>query len=248
MSEGRATGIECDVHVSLDGALVVIHDKTLDRTTNGHGRVRAHSLRSLRQLDAAHWWVEGEVDNHHAAPSAYVHRGKAPADMDYGVPTMPEVVEAFPAVPMTVEVKTWRAAWPLVDLLAAEGSENVTITSFFDPILWLVRWRMRQHGPWRAPLAPGLGYTVWFWMRTRLPTFLGGRPRRSRYARLQIPLRKAGIRFATKRLVSRARAAGMGVDVWTIDDAPTMTSLINDVEVDGIMTDRPSLLAQVVEG
>jgi glycerophosphoryl diester phosphodiesterase len=47
-----ADWIELDVHLSSDGALIVIHDETLDRTTNGHGLVRDHTLAQLRSLDA----------------------------------------------------------------------------------------------------------------------------------------------------------------------------------------------------
>lgn len=47
-----ADWIELDVHLSKDGALIVIHDETLDRTTNGHGLVRDHTLTQLRSLDA----------------------------------------------------------------------------------------------------------------------------------------------------------------------------------------------------
>jgi glycerophosphoryl diester phosphodiesterase len=49
-----ADWIELDVHLSADGELVVIHDETLERTTNGHGLVREHTLAELRQLDAGH--------------------------------------------------------------------------------------------------------------------------------------------------------------------------------------------------
>jgi glycerophosphoryl diester phosphodiesterase len=47
-----ADWLELDVHLSRDEALIVIHDETLDRTTNGHGLVREHSLAELRTLDA----------------------------------------------------------------------------------------------------------------------------------------------------------------------------------------------------
>src|SRR5438105_2353760 len=47
-----ADWIELDVHLSRDGELIVIHDETLDRTTNGHGLVRDHTLAELKQLDA----------------------------------------------------------------------------------------------------------------------------------------------------------------------------------------------------
>jgi glycerophosphoryl diester phosphodiesterase len=53
--ELKADGVECDVHLSADGEVVVIHDPTVDRTTNGHGEVEGMTLEELRQLDAGAW-------------------------------------------------------------------------------------------------------------------------------------------------------------------------------------------------
>jgi glycerophosphoryl diester phosphodiesterase len=52
-----ADWIELDVHLSRDGALVVIHDETLDRTTNGHGAVRDYSMAELKTFDAGSWFA-----------------------------------------------------------------------------------------------------------------------------------------------------------------------------------------------
>ena len=52
-----AAGIELDVHLSADGVPVVIHDETVDRTTDGHGPVAALTLCRLRQLDAGRWFA-----------------------------------------------------------------------------------------------------------------------------------------------------------------------------------------------
>ena len=60
-------GLEFDVHLSRDGRVVLIHDRTLKRTTNGQGLVSDHSAEELAALDAAYWWVRGEVDNHDPA-------------------------------------------------------------------------------------------------------------------------------------------------------------------------------------
>lgn len=57
-------GIELDVHRTKDGRLMVLHDATLERTTNGHGKVADHTLEELQRLDAAYWWVPGTVDDH----------------------------------------------------------------------------------------------------------------------------------------------------------------------------------------
>jgi glycerophosphoryl diester phosphodiesterase len=240
---GRANALEFDVHVTADRPreVVIIHDRRLDRTTNGCGKVAAHSLKQLRQLDAAHWWVDDEVDNHSAPPEAYENRGRAPADRRYGIPTLDEVLDRFDGMPMTIEVKAWRAAAPLVDALAARSRADVTVTSFFDPFLWVVRWRLRRYPGYTLGLSAAMGYILWF----RLRSFIGVPPRSSRYTRLQLPIRKLGITFTTQRVVDHAHAAGLAVDVWTLDDAPSMTAVMQ-YGVDGIMTDRPKVLADVV--
>lgn len=54
--EMKVDGIELDVHMSRDGSIVAIHDSTVDRTTNGKGRIGAMSLAELRSLDAGSWF------------------------------------------------------------------------------------------------------------------------------------------------------------------------------------------------
>jgi glycerophosphoryl diester phosphodiesterase len=242
MSDGKATALEFDVHRSADGTLVLIHDWKLDRTTNGRGKVRRRRFSDLGRLDAAWWWVRGEVADHDDDGGAYVHRYRALADPMYRIPTLDEVLRRFPATPMTIEIKAWRAARPLVDQLARSGRGDVTVTSFFDPIVWRVRWRLRHQGNPPVGLAPGLVYSIWFLVRTKL----GIAPRTARYSRMQIPPRKAGLRFGTPRFVAAAQQAGMAVDLWTIDEQPMMLRAIYGLHVDGIMTDVPSVLAATV--
>src|SRR5580704_11723247 len=71
-----ATGIELDVHATADGHLVVCHDETVDRTTNGHGSISELTLDELRALDNAYWWVPGEVVDHDRPDTDYPLRGK----------------------------------------------------------------------------------------------------------------------------------------------------------------------------
>ena len=56
-----ADALELDVHATSDGHLVVCHDATVDRTTDGTGAIAAMTLDELRRLDNAYWWVPGEV-------------------------------------------------------------------------------------------------------------------------------------------------------------------------------------------
>lgn len=68
LAEG-ADGVECDVHLSRDGELVLIHDSALDRTSNGTGRVEDHTLEQLRRLDF-HSWKGAEIPADHGGPGA----------------------------------------------------------------------------------------------------------------------------------------------------------------------------------
>lgn len=265
-------GLELDVHGSDDGELVVIHDRTLERTTNGRGRVRRHSCDALQKLHAAWWWRPGTVDDHR--PGADHPCRSHPVDADLRVPTLAEVLalrnNTDPKVPLTIEIKGWRAVRKLVEVLhndvpcrpvgcrcpppkgSGVDAPTITVTSFFDPLLWMVRWHLRRYQRVNINLAPGTGYMAFFWLRA----MLGIPPLRTRYSRLQIPIHQV-LTFATPRLVATARRVKvkgrmrfaedqrLKVDVWTVDDAERMEALIR-LGVDGIMTDCPSVLAGAV--
>lgn len=233
-----ADGIELDVHRSKDGRLMVLHDTTLDRTTNGHGKVADHTAEELRRLDAAYWWVPGKVGDHDPTtpPDRYTLRGWAPADPELRIPTLDEVLDRF-EVPLTIEVKDETAVGPLVALLRTRNRiGDVIVTSFMERIVW----KLRRAGP-ELSLAPGRVYNLWFLARVlvRWP------PRRSSYVALQVPHRYRGVTFLSRRLIDAAHRAGMAVHAWTIDDEAEMRELI-DLGVDGIMTDRPTVLAAVL--
>jgi glycerophosphoryl diester phosphodiesterase len=107
--------LELDVGVTKDGQVVVMHDTTLDRTTNGTGTIASHTLAQVRRLDAAYWFGGGaHAYDHGRAKSAYRLRGVAagkrrpPAGFkrsDFRVPTLREVLKAFPHTPINVEIK-----------------------------------------------------------------------------------------------------------------------------------------------
>ena len=62
---------------------------------------------------------------------------------------------------------------------------------------------------------------------------------------LQIPIRQYGIKLVTKRFITFVQSLGLKIHVWTINDAHTMQKLIN-LGVDGIITDRPKLLKDIL--
>lgn len=257
-NEAKADGIELDVHRSKDGHLVLMHDERLDRTTNGSGKIADHTLAELRQFDAAYWWVPGTVDDHHASSEQYGLRGRVPPEVDLGVATLDDVLDAFPGLPLTIEVKDGRAVEPLVELLRSRqvATRNVVVTSFKETV---VR-KLRKHAP-ELPLAPGRVSMWWFLLRVKLRF----RPRLSGYVAVQLPHRYgiedlpppwrwlaplvpprfSSIRVIDRRMVDAARQCGVPVHAWTIDDEAEMKLLV-DMGVGGIMTDRPTVLTKVL--
>ena len=120
--ETGATGIELDVHATADRQLVVCHDATVDRTTDGHGAIHALTLAELQELDNAHWFVPGDDVTVGLDPDAYPYRGRAPGDADFGVATLSDVldlVEDHPGVALNLDIKqTAPAVEPYEELLA----------------------------------------------------------------------------------------------------------------------------------
>jgi glycerophosphoryl diester phosphodiesterase len=255
-----AQGIEFDVHLSKDGQVVLAHDEALDRTTSHSGRLADHSLEELRSFDAAYWWVEGEVDDHHAPAACYTLRAPEgqPPSPESRIPTLDEVLDRFDE-PLTIEIKDQAAAEPLVRRLRDRGvpPERMIVTSFSDDIVRQVRCLASE-----LRLAPGWRWTARFFLRTRLRC----RPRQSPYVAVQVPrrydlaetlprqyrpiarlvpYRLRSFTVVDKRFVAAAHACGMAVHVWTVDDEDEMRELIT-LPVDGIMTDRPSILTDVL--
>jgi glycerophosphoryl diester phosphodiesterase len=237
--------LEMDVHATLDGHLVVCHDPTVDATTNGSGAIAAMTLAQVQALDNAYWWVEGEVAVTDAPASAYVYRGRAPDDHDLRVPTLREVLEALPGIPLNLDIKqTTPTVKPYEAALAAlldefGRSDDVIVTSFLDSAIATF-----------AALAPAVGRAAGpltlaeCWQAARqgqpLPIADPG------LVALQVPLTFGSLPVVEEGLIAAAHAAGLAVHVWTIDDPAEMESLI-DLDVDGIMTDRPGVLETVLQ-
>jgi glycerophosphoryl diester phosphodiesterase len=247
--------IELDVQSTADNHLVVLHNSTVDETTNGTGRVRDLTLRQLRRLDAAYNFVPEQGTVPGLAPESYPLRGvrthdkRPPAGYratDFAIPTLAEVLWRFPRVPMTIEIKGTsdsdvesfqHNARLLARLLKLTGRTDIIVVSFNDAALET----FHQLAP-RVPLAPGVaGLTAYF--------VAGTRPIEGTVA-LQVPVQLGGIPVATREFIARAHADGYAVHVWfsgtAPDDAPTYHSLI-DACADGLMPARPGLLEQILD-
>jgi glycerophosphoryl diester phosphodiesterase len=246
---------ELDVHATADGELVVIHDSTVDRTTNGTGRIDQLTLEQVKRLDAAYWFIPGCGTCRGRPAEDYPYRGFAtgehpiPEELgpfepnDFRIPTLREVLETFPRDLVNIEIKsTAPETRPYEDKLAAllrefGRSTDTIVVSFLDHAVEL----FKLYAP-EVSTATATVETALFWASAQGP--LPGAPN-PRYHALQVPIEFNGLPVVTPEFVQRAHANGLAVHVWTINDRPTMEWLI-DIGVDGIMTDRPTLLEEVL--
>jgi len=252
----QADVLELDVHATADRELVVIHDSTVNRTTDGSGRIDEMALPEVKQLDAAHWFIPGCGTCHGRPQEDYVYRGIATGDRpipsglarkfrpnDFRIPTLREVLERFPQMLVNIEIKntapdTEPYERELAALLAEFGrTEDVMVVSFLDHAIELFKvWAPNVH------TATATVETAAFWATTQGPAPGAPNPR---YLALQVPIVFEGITVVTPEFVQEAHANRLAVHVWTINDRSTMEWLIS-IGVDGIMTDRPSLLRKVL--
>ena len=154
------------------------------------------------------------------------------------IPLMAEVLDALPDTRFNIDPKSDGAVGPLIDLLRTSGAaDRVGLGSFSDRRLTLLRGAL---GPGVATsLGPrGVGMLAAA-TRLRLTPWVGPA------LAAQVPVRFGRVRVVTPALVARAHDAGIEVHVWTIDDGAQMRTLL-DMGVDGIMTDRPDTLRDVL--
>ena len=118
--------LETDLHATRDGALVLIHDDTLERTTNGSGPAWEHTLTELKLFDAGyHFSPDGGL--------TYPYRGQGVT-----VPTLEEVMEAFPEVRLNVEIKQEQppAVAAVADFIEKRGlHDRLLVASFRDRVI-----------------------------------------------------------------------------------------------------------------
>jgi glycerophosphoryl diester phosphodiesterase len=158
--------------------------------------------------------------------SARMADGQAPL-------TLAEALQRWPEVHFNVDVKSNDAVAPFLRAVAdAEAWDRVCAAAFSTARLTTLR---RQAGP---RLATSMG-------PSEVTRLVLGAPDHSPACAAQVPHRARGIPVVTRRLVQRAHRRGVQVHVWTINDPVEMASLL-DLGVDGLVTDRPSALREVL--
>ena len=203
--------IETDVHATSDGEVVVHHDHTLDRTTDGHGPVADLPWTEVRTARVG---------------------GREP------IARLADVLEELPETFFNIDVKADSAVEPIITLLRkAKALQRVCLASFSDNRLARLR---RQGGPdlltSMGPRSAGA-----LWAAGRVP--FAGLAVRGQVA--QVPVSQGRLKIVDRRFVQAAHRRDLEVHVWTIDDEADMRALL-DLGVDGLVTDRPDLLREVL--
>jgi glycerophosphoryl diester phosphodiesterase len=219
--------IECDVHLSRDGEVVVIHDFTLERTTDADGPVEALTANELARLDAGF---------HFQADRGHPFRGQG-----WGVPRLVDLLARHPTIPVVIEVKGERTevAERMVDVVCqADAVDRVLIGGFSDVVVKAVRRRL----PKLITSASGVEARAAF---TR--SYLCLAPKPTGYRLFQMPLRLRGKNALRRPFVRAARRAGIPVQAWIVDEPDDMRRVI-DWGVTGIISDRPDVALEVVKG
>jgi glycerophosphoryl diester phosphodiesterase len=246
--------LELDVGVTKDRRVVVLHDGTVDRTTNGAGRIGDLTLRQIQRLDAAYWFVPGRNAVHGLPASRYPLRGVRTGDRraprgfsaaDFRIPSLDEVLRAFPRTPINIEIKGRdgapevfrRGAEVLAPLLRRTGRRDLIVVSFNQAAV------DRFHAPApRIPVAPGVDGIAGFVFGGGAATLPDG------VVALQVPITFTGVTVTTPVLVQRAHEAGVAVHVWLSNDTEDLATYRGLLAMcaDAIMAAKPLALERLM--
>ena len=220
-----ADGLELDVHLSADGVPVVVHDPALDRTTNATGPVSGRTAAELARVDAG-WHFAGSRGD-------FPFRGQG-----IGIPTLREVLRQHRGVPVIIEMKLDSEAMGLRvadDIRAAGAEATACAAGYGSTSAAAIRRVLPQVATSACHAEVRLSvYRSWGGWPVKRPPFGG----------YQVPERAGRIRIASPRFIRHAHAAGLEVQVWTVDTEAEMERMLA-WGADGLISNRPDLAVTV---
>jgi len=225
-----ATCFELDVHQTADGHLVVCHDPTLDRTTDGSGAIREMTLAEIQCHDAGYHWTQ---DNGATHP----FRGQG-----IGVPSLRELFEAFPDQRYIIDNKPKRPemAVALAQLAVDCGvADRVCLASFYRENVLAIREAFPRIAT-SCSEAEVQAFAVFVYSGF-------GRCYKAAAPCFQLPAYQYGLPLITRPFMAVARRNGMEAHLWTINDPDEMRTLLAK-GVRGIITDFPDRAISAIRG
>ncbi len=219
--------LETDIHSTADGVLVVHHDDTVDRTTNGTGPLHRFTLAELKQLDAGYRWTQDS--------QTFPFRGQG-----ITIPTLEELFLVFPDYWINIDIKqaTPSIVLPFVQLIRQHNMlDKVFVGSFHDE----VTAQFRRACP-EVPTAASIAEVKRMFL---LNAFFLGRFYQGQAQAFQIPEKFSLFRLVTRRFIRAAHQKRVAVHVWTVNETADMQRLIR-MGVDCLMTDYPDRLLRLL--
>jgi len=228
---GLAAGaviLESDVHLTRDGVPVLIHDDTLERVSDGSGRVAERSLAELRQLDFGYRF---ERDG------AHPYRGRG-----LRIPTLAEALERFAEARFNLELKEDLPG--IVERTAqlvreAQAEARVLLTAEQAALMQRIHRHLDAEGIGAARGASAADVLAF------VRAALDGKPPPPGAMALQVPARFQERPLVTAEFVAHAHRHGLQVHVWTVNEPAEMTRLL-DLGVDALVSDFPGRVASVI--
>ena len=220
--------LEMDVHSTADGALVLMHDDTVDRTTDGAGPIHDHTLAELQGLDAGYQWTADDG-------ATYPFRGTK-----IQVPTLEAVFEALPEALMNIEIKQSEPSIvePFCGAIREHGmAERVLVASFDQETIVA----FREACPEVATTAGEDEVRVLYVLSRAYLASTYSAPAEA----VQAPEYFGDLHVITRRFIRAAGRRSMEVHVWTVNDTADMRRMV-ELGVDGIITDYPDRLLAIL--
>jgi len=218
------TYVETDIRVTRDGVVVVFHDETLERTTNGVGRVSDWDWEDLRHLDAGYRFSPDDAN--------YPRRGTGVV-----ISRLDDTFDRYPDVCFNIDLKAPGSEWAVAEVIArTAATDRVLVGSFNDRRIA----RLRRITKGSVATAAGPSASVAMYAASRL-----GRTIRRNVDAYQLPMKIRG-GAVDRKLVDAVHESGAQLHVWTVNESEPMSELL-DLGVDGIVTDRPDILNDVLE-
>ena len=229
--ETGADVLEMDAHLTRDGHIVLMHDEEVDRTTDGAGLIEDLTLEELQRLDAAYAWSND-------GGKTFPYRGQG-----IRIPTLEELFQSFPQMRYAIEIKLTQNPIdkPLCDLIRKHNMQDkVMIASFHDGAMQNFRAACPE-----VATSASRGEVTQFVLLGKV--FLSGLVT-PQYQSIQPPYdpeESMNIPIMTARFIREAHAKNVRVEPWTVDDPELMRRYI-EWGVDGIITDRPDLMIEIL--
>jgi len=272
MSIDPSAMLETDITLTKDKVLILSHDRTLDRTTN----LQFATISEVNYADLLRDEVNFNYKNQTDGPNGFNQTGTlipyrnfeghtvSPLDITYPtgviarhstkflVSTLEELITHFPNQFINVEIKQTGTLGveALEETLALMERLNdnyrtfdrIVLASFHEEVFQRILYHKENTFP-NLKFSPEFNGVLSFYILQLLGlSFFYD----DKVTVLQLPTSQLGLSLSTKSLIDTAHKHNIAVHYWTINDEATMRDLI-EKKVDGIMTDRPSLLRQVLD-